>query len=577
MIYNLLESFKRAYEVKGDDLIIENHNLKEGLYIRINKGLELQPLIIQKDSTKDKLFEWFRKADFYSSIINTNKAVSDKKIHSCNYLSLFIKKKTIIGDEKETLPKNIVLDKIEKYFDMLISEKYNSKKISEDLGLEMDNEKYRFCRDMLINRYDEIYSIIEGIEGKFNNYVKIFFDFEDWDLYKLESNRYLYQKVFNSDKYNEIIDDELFGLSNMNMGLNSKKPFLEHRTLKCRVPFMMNVGDALLLFKYSIWLKNNRFGPNFKSFDYDYKVPLKDSNVSETEITPDSFYLYFSNKNGEIEFSDFDIIPAFHQKIDFTIKNYIKASYYSNESKAVVVPEYNRFNGENRNDFLVALDENLYRNKLKNSFKADLKDIKPPNWGSKELCNILILTKQQVFDFINKNDVSGLRASIDKYFRFLVLENLKQGKKRGIDALNTYIALKIFFDLGGKEIMGKIRELREKINDYINDDNVHELDDIYQYSYLAGQIAYYLMSQSKAANKTHDVAAKVVNYTNVGAVNGELKYWFVRYGHAVKFGHEKFNNAFSMVVAHNKEDKVDEDIFLAGYLGNNIFYKGKEE
>jgi CRISPR-associated protein Csh1 len=577
VIYNLLQNFKKAYEIKGDDLIIENHNLKEGLYIRVNNALEFEHFIVKKDCTKDKLFEWFRKADFYSCIINTNKSVADKKIHSCNYLSLFIKKKILIGDEKETLSKDVILQKITNYFDKLYGDDYNSEKIAKDLGKEIDEEKYNFCRDMMINGYDKIYSMVESLQGKFDNYIKIFFDFQDWEIYELESSRYLYQKVFNSDKYNLFINDKLFGLSNMNMGLNAKKPFLEHKTLRCKVPFMISAEDALLLFKYSLWLKNNRLGSNFKSFDYDYTVPLSESNTNKDEIIKDSFYLYFSNKNGEIEISDFDIIPSFHEKIDFYIKNYIKASYYNRSIDDVVVPSYNKFNGENRADFLAALDENLYIGKLKESFKTELKDIKSPKWGSKKFCNILILTKQQIFDFVNKNAPSGLRESVDKYLRFLILENIKLSKKRGIDACNTYIALKIFFDLGGNEKVQEIKEIRSSMGDYIKNKDVHNLDDIDQYSYLAGQIAYYLMSQSNASNRNHDVIQKVLNYTNVEAVNGELKYWFKRYAHAIPRGYEKFNRAFAMVIAHNKGSRVDEDLFLAGYLGDNIFYEGKEE
>lgn len=125
--------------------------------------------------------------------------------------------------------------------------------------------------------------------------------------------------------------------------------------------------------------------------------------------------------------------------------------------------------------------------------------------------------------------------------------------------------------------MKKIGEIRGSINDYINNEAVHDLEDIYQYSFLAGQIAYYLMSKSKASNKNHDLVERVVNYTTVEAVNGELKYWFKRYGHAIILDHRRFNKAFSMVLAYDKESRIDEDIFLAGYLGDNIFYKGKGE
>ena len=36
MIYDLLEVFRKEYEEKGDKLILDNYELKEGLYIKVN-------------------------------------------------------------------------------------------------------------------------------------------------------------------------------------------------------------------------------------------------------------------------------------------------------------------------------------------------------------------------------------------------------------------------------------------------------------------------------------------------------------------------------------------------------------
>lgn len=36
MIYDILEVFKKEYEIKGDKLILDNYQLKDGLYLRID-------------------------------------------------------------------------------------------------------------------------------------------------------------------------------------------------------------------------------------------------------------------------------------------------------------------------------------------------------------------------------------------------------------------------------------------------------------------------------------------------------------------------------------------------------------
>jgi CRISPR-associated protein Csh1 len=575
LIYNLLDTFKKAYEIKGDDLVIENHKLKEGLYIKIKSDQTMESVIITKDSVEDEIYEWFRKADFYSCIINTNKAVKDKKIHSNNYLTLFIKKKIFYGDEKDTLPKEILLEKIEEYFKVLYDDKYNNESIDKDLGEKLDQEKFEYCKKFILEKIDLIYDAIIEMNKEFDNYVKIYFDFNDWKSYELEFNRYLYPNVFNSSNYNVLVENELYGLSNMNMGLNSKKPYLEHKTLKCKVPFLIEVKDALILYKYGMWLQSNKLGPNFKAFDYDYKIPLKDYKRSETDV----YYMNLKNKNGEIEFGDFDIIPGFEEKIEFEIYNHIEGSYYDMNMKERVSPVYDdaRYNGKRRECFLNALNDFLYNKRLSQSFRVDFKDIKPPKWGNKKVCNILIMSRDAVFNYVYKDDVNGLKAFVKKYYLDLVVEQIKIGRIKGIDALNTYIAIKKLFELGGEKIVKKIKELRSEIEAFIKDQEKHDLLDKYQYSFLAGQISYYLMDQSKAASKNHDVIERICNYKNVSRVNDELRFWFKRYGHAVPLRSRKFNKAFSMVLGFNKSETIDEDIFLAGYLGDNIFYKGEEK
>ena len=36
MIYDLLEVFRKEYEIKGDKLILDNYVLKDGLYVKVN-------------------------------------------------------------------------------------------------------------------------------------------------------------------------------------------------------------------------------------------------------------------------------------------------------------------------------------------------------------------------------------------------------------------------------------------------------------------------------------------------------------------------------------------------------------
>lgn len=575
LIRNLLDTFKKAYEIKGDDIVIENHNLKEGLYIKINQNSEIETVIIKKDSPVNKHYQWFRKADFYSSIINTNKCIKDKKIHSSNYLSVFMKKENVIDTKKtKALPTEEILEKLNTYYSVIISPKFNSDEIDKELGKKLDIGKYNFSKDFMLKQFDVIKELVIKNNDEFDNYIKIFFNFNDWGLYKQELNRYLFVSVFLKNDFNMIYDNNVYGLSSMNMGLDDKKTFLKHRTLNCEVPYRISAKDAVLLFKYSKWLKVNKLGANFKAYDYDYKKPLKDIDIKNYE---DKYYMFYSNNKDVIEIEDFDIVPAFNEKINFTVENYIGARNYNSEIKGYLKPNYSDYNGKNTKSFLKALDEGLYNKKLIYSFNKKLNEIKPTKWDSKSFCNILILTKNQAFDFIYKNDYIGLREAVSKYYVYLVIENIKTNLLKGKNACNVYFALKKFFNLGGDEIVNKISELRNSIGDYIKNEDIHDLENVVQYSFLAGQIAFYLINQSASANKNHDVVERMINCKRVEGINNELKYWFKRFAHAVSLNYRKFNKAFSMVLAYKHDENLNEDIFLAGYLGDNIFYEKKGE
>ena len=98
------------------------------------------------------------------------------------------------------------------------------------------------------------------------------------------------------------------------MGLNSKKPFLEHKTKLNKIPFLITNKDALLLKKFFDWLKIQ---------------PYKDEhNKPIDRYLDDDFFMQKHLKNDEAEITDFDYIPLKINKLDppIYIKNHINLS-----------------------------------------------------------------------------------------------------------------------------------------------------------------------------------------------------------------------------------------------------------
>ena len=133
MIYDLLEIFKKEYEQKGDKLILDNYQLKDGLYVIVNQNKNIEYFIYKSEKQiedkelslkdlegnrrKDRYLDLSKK-DYYSSYLNSNKAFFDKKIHNVNYFSFFVKVESFISKEpKKTLDLNAIRGHFEAFID----------------------------------------------------------------------------------------------------------------------------------------------------------------------------------------------------------------------------------------------------------------------------------------------------------------------------------------------------------------------------------------------------------------------------------------------------------------------------
>lgn len=120
MIENLIDVFRRRYNTLGDEMLLDDYELSEGIYILYNFNAPTKPLtIFEVDKKKDKEKNWkndeFYKHitifDYYSPILESNKAIADKKLHS-NQIYAFRAK-------TQNLKPEILKDKIDKFYDVL--------------------------------------------------------------------------------------------------------------------------------------------------------------------------------------------------------------------------------------------------------------------------------------------------------------------------------------------------------------------------------------------------------------------------------------------------------------------------
>lgn len=568
MIYDILEAFKKEYKEKGENLLLDSYKLKDGLYIKIQKDKNLE-FYEAKNIKGESFFEnldespvssetlaFFKAGDYYSSYINSNKTLFDKKIHNVNYLTYFFKAENLnYAKDNIDIHLNILQD-FSKFKSKQEKEILNSfKEYLEDENRKKDLEKKR---ELLKDSFNEISKIAK--EKKIKNYIKIFFEADENDektieIYKRESDIYLALKIFNDNSFNQKIQDELYGLSNSNFSLNIKKPFLENRTRKFSPSFMIKNEDALMLKKFFDWLKAQAFN--------------KDRTLDE-----EHFFIQKQSKNDEAEITDFDYIPLkendfeeYFEKIE--VKNYLKMT----KDKSLISDyEINQlFELEN------AIDRVFYNNQLKFNYYKDAKDIKVSSFLSKDLQNVLLLTRAAMINYFKKFSEQEFYQVVKKYGTFFVINHLKQERFFSAkEALNLKLAL---LNHKGEKIMN-IEEMQENILKKIRSNDYKTLNSE-EFFYLCGQISKYLLNQSKAENKAADMLEGFLRAKNSQKLKEELKFTFFKYKHELSLNHNSFNNAMTLILAFDKDEKMNSDAFLIGNLSENIFYmknpkKGEE-
>ena len=555
MINDVLEVFRKEHEAKGDKLILDNYALKEGIYIKVNSDESMKAFIVKRKNREliftdlegglnYTAYEWFKERDYYSEWLNANKAFYDKKIHNINYLSLFVKIESFISQE----PKKLIKDDAIKYqYKYLCNyKKFNKPKEKEILETFKEQFQDRSRRKDIVKKYrwirDNITSIVElAKEHEVKNYIKIFFD-EPIEKYIEESEIYYSIKIFNDISYSKKIVDKVFGLSDSNMGLNSKKPYLEHKTRKEKAPFLIKKEDALLAKKFFDWLKFQEF------ID---KNPLSDD-----------FFINRDYKEKDL-IVDFDHLPIRVNKFQepIVIKNHLLLK----RGKILIEDEKIEY----LNLLEDKVDEILYNRQLKNNYYGEVYKKLDNKFAS-----LIYSTRDAMSGYFKKYDKRGFDTVIKKYATHLAIEHLIRNR-----FLQAGLCLNLKFSLleeQGEEVMD-IKAMQEKMLDRIEDADYRDLS-AEEFFYIAGQVARYLISQSEAYQKNGDMLEAYLRANNSTKLKKVIESEYFKYKHAISLGYVKFNNAMSLIMAYDKDEKLSKymDSFLVGALSENIFYMKRE-
>ena len=559
MIYDLLEVFKKEYEEHKDKLILDNYVLKDGLYVKINNDNSIEYFIFQNDkkegnkencftsldkTIKKKEYEWFKQVDYYSEWISANKMFYDKKIHNINYLSFFVKLESFVSKDEKKLLK---ADAIENHFKSFIDfSKFIKKEEKEILLNYQDKFKDDKRKKDILDKYEFIKNNINKLvetaqENGISNYIKIFFD-ENIEKYQEESNIYYSFKIFNDISHSKTFNKKVYGLSDSNMGLNAKKPYLEHKSRKLISPFMVLDNDALMIKKFFDWLKFQ---------DYQNKNPLGKQ--------------FFVNR----DFKEKDLITEYDY-LSIDIDKLDDSIYYKNYLK---IMENKRLIDNDTIDTLAHLekivDEVFYNHQLISNYYGEVyKKL------DKHFANLIYLTRDGMRNYFKKFDERAFYHIINKYATQFVLEHLRKNRELSAKkSLNLKLSLQ---NHKGENIMD-INQMQKSIKERLDTNNYENLNEE-EFFYLCGQVVKYLLSQSEAHEKKADMLEPFLRANNSEKLKNNLSQTFFKYKHKISLNHTRLNNAISLIMAFEDRIKLSLNIdnFLIGTLSDNIFYMKKE-
>ena len=378
MLKDCIEIFARELEKTEEQFgnrekfILDSYIPADGDYIVVQKDGTLKSRSFKLDKktrtlngmiSGSQLDDDIKFYDYHSRLVSMDKPQDPKKvIHSNSYLSFWVKQDSLDNGKLD-------MQAIDRYYDVLKNPRAKYKNvqdakmydyIAEKVG-DVNKEKLEYSRNWIKQNIFKLKDM--GIELTGKNYLKIFFE-DDKELYVREEQRYLMTKIYNKNDYNIEIDGQILGLPNDNLALNSKKPYMEHKTRKKTVPYLLTPQSAAVQRMFFDYLMNEANKGNTNLF-FDNSV--LDSKYNKNGIT--------ALKNGEFiegDFSGFFLqiqkgkeIAIEHQDTIVDYKyNLYKPFVYSNVLEDDVTDEQYRKYG-NKKELLAVINEISFRMKSK--------------------------------------------------------------------------------------------------------------------------------------------------------------------------------------------------------------------
>lgn len=551
----ILEEEKIPQEISR--LLVFKINKVDGKFSGEFKYLESEECINDYFDNRRELLDVVKNLDYYSNNISSNKAIGTTGGLRSGSLFIFKYRKSNKDWEKK------LEEKIKKTYSPSVVKNF----VSDDF---LDLIDFLRSSEGLI----KIKDILERDENKIKPDTYIFIDAPGID-YKEVYKKYLEHTIFLKREKDFIKKGicPICGKKDVEVGVpdtfnnaNTKKPFIKH----INTPFFFNVRICVECAIYLFRFKDN-FMKRFKINPFPVFIDetlrkaeaklfketgekltfreimrgLKQKNMFKGDLVND-FYLFIQLGSGKNSDDNIWI-------------DYVPSYYMGNPSE-----------GKDIFDIEDIINNNFFDNKLKyNYFNPRSKGL------SQELGYRIHRYGEIIFNLVYRGDKVEFT---DNVLFSLYLDTVKEKLRSGENFIrvenklkeitDSYFYLEKYFFKGGKRV--NIEDKSACLN-ISSDEN---------FAYLAGQIVYYILSQSKSSGRTHSLIEPFINLKDWDIFKQRIIEIFEKYKHSISFDYREFNKCLSSVLQYSPKEREFSKLkvyFIAGYLDSNIFYNRREE
>ncbi|MBB1139707.1 hypothetical protein [Myroides sp. WP-1] len=625
---------------------------KEGLHIVLNQKVDTNQ--VMSIDLNDFQYEMYAKKDEEISsfleecklrhqnawCIDTNKCfdLPIKAIHSCSPFVVAFKREHLRGGGKYTANQTgkkrqlyeRFADYFEKAFQLFDQEKDQSKyevfkhfftgdqfsllldKIEERLDEERNvlQEKQEELKELTKNTKDsqvkeQVKLELKEIEKKLTKVRKlgdgeyvIFYLNEPIEMYEEAHKKYLDDRLFNTDKYNTVPDDEglIYGTSNFMNGFNANMPFLMHQSASFDITGRISNVEARLLHEFKGLLPNKTLPNPLPIFIYEeelnghlvelmresnYKFGYQEIVKSITEYHKKDignyYLLFWQNTKDGLVFRDFDYVSTFEYKFSASSKDALVI-----DNLFEVQDEKKRREKIIIND-IFHLENTVFKPLLGNKFhKLDyFSDLTTDGYES--LVNTFqsySKYRKTVYDFVYKSQ----RHLIDYHiFHEMVFngikDNIKNNYTKGVrEKLNIWYSIQHYFNQKNKAYMGdRLKDYQEFVTELISETGLQrETNDAY-FAFTAGMVINYIINKSRSADASFQLLEPYLQQVRCSEFKKAIANDFARYKHE-RFS-RNFERAAAFVLSYETESDLKKLLpeILSGVFANNQLYSSTKK